>query len=440
MAQITDTDPYLLYLLVLAVYLPGLVAILFAPRLASFPVVTFTFAGMFLFTAAGSILIMTRPHFPLGILLSGEYVSMLILQALIFYLVAGPYVYLRTAPTGRRLVVVPADGLVCGLLLLATVIILGLYYLNVRHFVLFDLLAGRFNRVNILEYRAFTYGLPAFPFYRLGFLVFPAIAAALAILMAAAAGRVRPWHAAAVGLCLVPPLLLGEKAAILNISVVLLVAYTLHLAARGRTLADMLRIRAVLIILAAFIPTALIYLMYFNNPEDSVRAAFDQFVFRIIGVYSEALAAVVPYVKQHGYLGGLTMPNLKGLLPYDRISLEAVMQAFLSAGTEHASSSSLLGASPVPAPGEGYVNFGWPGFITFCIVSFACAIGVQEILLRLRAGATGLALSAWYGYLGFTLFTTTVFATLISLIHTVVAVGILVVWYLANRQMERRAS
>ena len=46
---------------------------------------------------------------------------------------------------------------------------------------------------------------------------------------------------------------------------------------------------------------------------------------------------------------------------------------------------------------------------------------------------TPLALSAWYGYLAFTLMTTTVFATFISLIHTVLAVGVLAAWCAFDR-------
>jgi uncharacterized membrane protein HdeD (DUF308 family) len=44
-----------------------------------------------------------------------------------------------------------------------------------------------------------------------------------------------------------------------------------------------------------------------------------------------------------------------------------------------------------------------------------------------------IALSAWYGYLGFTMFTTTIFATFISLIHTVVAVGVVACWCAIRR-------
>lgn len=425
-----QTHPHLLYLLVLAAYAPGLYAIARLPRLAAMPVITFTFLGMFLFTAVGSILVISHPHFALGSLLSPEYVGMLVLQAGTFYLLAGPYVAWRRDPADRLPATRVPDRLLRDLLLVASVAILATYYAKTGRFLLFDLLAGRINRLNILDYRAITYGLPEYPFFRLGFFVLPAWAAALTIAMASARGRLRVSHVAVIGVCLVPPLLLAEKAAILHMAAVMFIAYACHLGVSGKPLWAGLNHKALLLLLCAFVPTALTYLAYFSAESGNLRSMWDQFIFRIAGVYSEALAATVPFVEQQGYLGGTTMPNLKGLLPHERFNLEAAMHAFLAAGTEFNPHSGLAGASPVPATGEGYVNFGWPGFFAFSVVSFCCVIAFQEVLLRLQkvAGTLGFALSAWYGYLGFTLFTTSVFATFISLIHTVIAVGLLVAW------------
>ena len=147
---------------------------------------------------------------------------------------------------------------------------------------------------------------------------------------------------------------------------------------------------------------------------------------------------VLPFVDAYGYLGGVTIPNAKDLFSHERFNLEAAMHGFLAAGSEYRSQVALPGASPVPATAEGYVNFGWPGFVLFSLVAFASVVAVQEILLRLRArfGAAAWALSAWYGYLAFTLMTTTVFATFISLIHTVLVLGVLASWFAIDRLMH----
>jgi hypothetical protein len=428
-------SPYLVFTVVMAAYFPGVVAALMLPRLTVMPVVTFAFLGMFLFTAVGSFLIMTRPHWALGSLFSSAYVMMLLGQAVIFYAVVGPYLWWRKLPLSVDVGSVGAGNLLRAVLALATLAILAYYYAKVGRFLLFDLVAGRINRVNILEYRALTYGLPEYPLLRLGFFVFPALIAAITVAMASARGHLTGRTILVMGLCMVPPLLLAEKAAVLHMAAVVFIAYAVRLGDWGLPLAAALRGRTLLFVLLAFIPTAFSYLAYFNLPGDTVRSAFDQFLFRIVGVYSETMAASVPFVDAHGYLGGVTMPNAKGLFPHERFNLEAAMHGFLAAGSEYRSQVALPGASPVPATAEGYVNFGWSGFVLFSVVAFASVVAVQEILLRLRArfGAAAWALSAWYGYLAFTLMTTTVFATFISLIHTVLAVGVLVAWYAIDR-------
>lgn len=442
MIELVSIPPYLIFALVLVAYLPGVVAAFLLPRLTAMPVVTFAFLGMFVFTAAGSFLIMTRPHWALGPLFSGAYVMMLLGQALIFYAVVGPYLWWRKITPASDIGSIGTGNLLRAVLALATLAILAFYYAKVGRFLLFDLVAGRINRVNILEYRALTYGLPDYPVLRLGFFVFPALIAAITVAIASARGRLVGPAIFTIGLCMVPPLLLAEKAAVLHMAVVVFIAYGLHLGDRGVPLAAALRGRTLLLVLLAFLPTALTYMAYFTAPGDTLRSAIDQFLFRIVGVYSETMAASVHFVDTHGYLGGTTMPNAKGLFPHERFNLEAAMHGFLAAGSEYRSQVGLPGASPVPATAEGYINFGWPGFVLFSVLAFASVVVIQEILLRLRTqfGAAAWALSAWYGYLAFTLMTTTVFATFISLIHTMLAVGVLVAWYVIDYLLRRFSS
>jgi hypothetical protein len=146
---------------------------------------------------------------------------------------------------------------------------------------------------------------------------------------------------------------------------VVFITYGIHLGNRGLPLSASMRARTILFLVLAFLPTALTYLIYYSLPGDSIFSAIDQFLFRIVGVYSETMAASVKFVEVNGYLGGATMPNFKGLFPHERFNLESAMHAFLAAGSEYRSQGTLKGASPVPASAEGYINFGWPGFIFF---------------------------------------------------------------------------
>lgn len=115
------------------------------------------------------------------------------------------------------------------------------------------------------------------------------------------------------------------------------------------------------------------------------------------------------------------------------------MQLFLS-GRDINQLNALVGSTPVPATGEGYVNFGWFGFILFGLASFSCVVLFQEILLRLRLAATSFALSGWYGYLAFTLFTTSLFATFISLVHTAIAAALVAMWFAMHRLQVPKAA
>ncbi len=112
-----------------------------------------------------------------------------------------------------------------------------------------------------------------------------------------------------------------------------------------------------------------------------------------------------------------------------------MMHAFLAAGSE-LKGGAMLGAVPVPAIGEGFLNFGWLGFLVFGIVSFGCLVLVQELMLRLRIGATSSALMVWHAFLGLTLSTTSLFGTFISLIHGLVALGVVMLFFLVRRLLE----
>jgi hypothetical protein len=432
--QVGHLNPYLLYGFILFIYLPGLVAIVRMRRLALMPVITFSFLGMFLFTAVGSWLIITRWHFALKSLLTDEYVGMLILQALLFYAIAGPYV-MRRSNIAVECKETRVDGIVRTILILAVVAILAAYYLKVGKFLLFDLLAGRINRVNILEFRALTWGLPEYSLFRLGFFVFPAIIAAQTVAMMSARGRVGWRNPLIILACLLPILLPAEKAAILQIAVILFIAYSLHLGMQGRSLGSALNGKVIVAGIVALVPTVVAYVLYLGHGEGIEHLPY-QVLFRVIGAYSESLAATVRYADLHGFLHGATFPTFKGLFPHARVSLDATMHTFLAAGTE-LKGQPIPGGTPVPANGEGYINFGWPGFIVFCIVAFSCVVLVQELLLRLRLGATSTALMAWHGYLGFTLSTASLFGTFISLIHTLLAVGIVLLWLAVSKWSRR---
>ena len=200
-----------LYLVILLAYLPGAVAVWKWQKLALFPLLVWYYFGMVLFLAIGSYKVMTTPHL-IGSLFSRTYVLMLVSQVAILYIFAWPYVYYAKRPqTPNRH---KCDDFLPWLLMALAVGVLAIYYSKVGNFLIFDLIAGNINRFNILDYRLMTYGLPEYPFYRMGFLVFPAMAAAAAVLNAGIRGCWRIADVTVIVFCAIPPMLLAEKAGI----------------------------------------------------------------------------------------------------------------------------------------------------------------------------------------------------------------------------------
>lgn len=133
-------------------------------------------------------------------------------------------------------------------------------------------------------------------------------------------------------------------------------------------------------------------------------------------------AGVVPFVKENGYLRCYTLPTVKGLFAHERISLGAVLHEYLANWRFVTRVEGLPGTVFVPTVAEGHINFGWLGAATFSLSAFLAVTFMQEILLRLRMGLLSFPLMAWYAYLSMSIAMTSVFATIVSFVHTYVLI------------------
>jgi hypothetical protein len=404
---------------------------------------------------------------------------MVIGEALVFYLVAGPYVYFRRDHVATDF---GDDDRISGvfriLLFVAIVTIIGAYYLEVRHFLVVDLVTGKINFKSAVPYRLqYSYGLPNFIYYRLGFLVLPAIVAAYTVIRCKLRGCFGPLDIAVIILCFVPQLLLGEKSGVLQVGIVILIALAVVSGLRREPLYKLISPRMVGIVFLLLLPIVVILVIYEASHEtlnvldaplsdlehDDTKVVYDdqsretrqklvearfkrnlsperlignlwpmiaKIGNRVFVIHSEVLALSVPFTEEYGKLGGATLPRARGLLPGKQLIIEVPMHIYaMDPKSAHQVFSDydfrsaptyewFSGSMPVPALAEGYINFGWAGFLIFGIVTVASVILIQEILWRLRLGLLPLALMAWYGYLAVTLSMYSVFATFISLIHT----------------------
>jgi hypothetical protein len=407
---------WLLYAAIVLVYVPGLIAIVKLDYIGRLPIVLFCFLGLFVFNALGSILVLLKKSSFSGVpLVSTEYVLMLVGQACLFYLIVGPYVLRKSHMAGRHLEVRPlaiqtADRWFTVVLAASIVLILTLYYQEVGSFLIFDLFSGQLHTHTALPLRMKkSYGLEHFFLYRFGFFVFPALLACLLTFMCLIERRMNIGRVGLFLFCLLPPLLLAEKAGVLWVVLNVLIGYVFFVCYSGKHIVQALNGKVALLALAASLPTLAITALYYNPDQQPFWGIIKVLQSRIFSAYAESLAGIVPLVREDGLFYGSTLPSIHGLLPHERVILENEMHRYLVGRP---------GVIPVPALGEGYANFGWAGFVTLAFLSFGAVVVLQEFFLRFRLGLISYTWQIWYAHLAMMLATTSVFATLISLTYT----------------------
>jgi hypothetical protein len=80
---------------------------------------------------------------------------------------------------------------------------------------------------------------------------------------------------------------------------------------------------------------------------------------------------------------------------------------------------SIRGNAPISTLAEGYINFGWSGFILFAFATFVVVILIQEILRSMPRNLFTLSLIVIYSILATRVAQTGLFATVLSLTYTI---------------------
>jgi hypothetical protein len=398
---------WLLYLAILVVYMPGLWLTLRSPWMGRLPLVIAAFLGMFVLNAMGSILVLLAGESESGIVLPAAHLAtMLIGQALIFYLIVVPYAFLRR-DAKFRFRIEGFDYLAIPVLAIISIVIVLAYLSAVGQSLLVDLLMGELDQYSAGELRQQKfYGLPFFQYYQLGLFVLPAIVASSAFLLGLLRPEVRWRSYFVLASCFIPLILGGLKAGILELVVVLVMSHAIYLGAAGQPISRLFNWRFALVVVIALLPTIAIYSLYFRGDAQLGDIAW-RFFYRVFGAYAETMAATAPFVDSYGWLDGTSMPKIMGLLsePADHVGMDQAMHLFLT-GFE--------GAAPVPAVGEGFANFGWWGFFGFSLLYSCTVIALQEFLLLLRGGILATAITAYFAYLSLKTAVLGIFATLLS--------------------------
>lgn len=410
-----------LYLITLLVYLPWLFYAIKTKKISKFPIISFCFLGLFVFNAVGSVFIIFPNIFGRKDFFSHEYILMLNLQAAIFYGVTSIYFFFRASQFKKRKPIVShklTNSIFRYFLLGILSVYLTLFFIKVGSPPLLKIISGSFDSFSkLINYRTETiysgrYGnLPKISLYFL-----PMFTAIYILIEGYVNKKKRFLNYILVGGCILIFALTGGKGNLLEIAVSLVITYIIVRPYNPLNVNDKNKLPYKQICLWLFlliIPTIWIYRTYLLMLNSSdIFLGKDGLLYRIIGVYSESMAATVIYVQKNGFLEGNTLPSrISSLIPnYQPIDLHTEMYQFIFGGS---------GGASVPACAEAYINFGWIGFIYVTSLIFVLVILIQELLLRMPTNVFSLSLMAIYSYFAIAIAQTTLFGYLLSFTFTI---------------------
>lgn len=408
-----------LYLLTLLVYLPWLIYAIQTKKISKFPVISFCFLGLFVFNAIGSVFIIFPSIFDRKDFFSHEYILMLNLQIVIFYGLTSIYFFFRCSQSqnSKKLLNHKSTNSIFRYFLLGMLsVYLTLFFIKVGSPPLLKIISGSFDSFSkLINYRTETIysgmhgNLPKISLYFL-----PMFTAIYIFIEGYVTHKKNSLNYILVGGCILIFSLTGGKGNLIEIAVSLGITYIIvrhyhPLKEKNKLPYKQICLWLVLLI----IPTMWIYRTYLSMLHSSdIFLGKDGLLYRIIGVYSESMAATVIYVQKNGFLEGNTFPSrISSLIPnYQPIDLHTEMYKFIFGGS---------GGASVPACAEAYINFGWIGFIYVTSLIFVLVILIQELLLRMPTNVFSLSLMAIYSYFAIAIAQTTLFGYLLSFTFTI---------------------
>ncbi len=351
---------YMIYIAVLCVYLPGIYwifsrnLIIRTPIIAIFMLTSFIFVGLGAFYPLSSMNITGAP------LISLPYVVMLFIQPMIFYILylVPPFSQMTSINWKSKILVIPLSRhirIISFLWLLSLLIIAQSLY-N-------DGLPFGYNLENWLTDATFIRNLrqetpsgsSKFWIIQEGFYHLPILASVYLFIVWKYSKRKKILFFVYSSFLL---------AAILSFSFLykeylfILVVFTMYAAFLIKN--EFKVTNAVLIVIVAVLLLGMFFYIY--TPGLGLDFYFALLSERIISPYSVSMAFVSKFMAESGnYLGGTTLINPLGILPFEHYRLDLFVHESLFAG--------LSGSVPVPFLGEGYANFSWLGIFVFWLLA-----------------------------------------------------------------------
>jgi hypothetical protein len=423
----------LAYALVLAAYAPGVMFALLSKRVWHFPIICFAFLGMFIFNAVGSIAVFSDEKiywlaFDTSAV-SGELAILLVAQAVLFYAVCGPYIFLRK----EKEVVAKPIANDFALVLVSVTAIIGisaLYYSKTGIFLVQEALSGAMNVDTAYGLREqYVYGVANWPLYNLAFVFIPVLLSNHGLLVfLGSSGRaiVVPLICMLVSFC--ASLSLGSKGGLLGFLLSLSVAYVTFLGMTGKTPYKILQSGRFLISAALAVLTMIFGYLGAMTESLAYSTILQRMVYRIFVAYPETIAAAISLQHSQGDIGVGVFPSMRGLLSHEQVALSTLLHQYQA----HAP-----GGVSVPFAAEAYLVAGWPSFLVMLPIVFITLVALQEFARLWRNGLFSVGFSAIYAYWALQLSLNGMFASLYNFMYpgTLLVLGslALVIGWLVKR-------
>src|ERR1017187_1047978 len=322
-----------LYFLTLAVYTPYLVYSINRKHYARFPLLFATFLGMYFFNAIGSIYVYLPDLLPKATpndYFTSSFAAVLILQDLIFYIVAIPYTLCARPVKPQMESAAPSNAMfVFALLALATAGIVFLYFMEVGVPPGLKMFGGDLNSgLAVVAYRVNnTYFLPDYFIYNLGFTIFPSLAAAFACICYLRTQATR--YLVAILICMAVATFPGAKGNVLDIALLLLITRLLyrhhHPSATGKKQV-LWPFGLILALSCGFVTT--MYDAYYG-PEMSGGRMWGAIFYRMFGGAPDGIAALLTWCNERGFLGGTTFTDIHGLLGHQVFDMNGQLHLYM---------------------------------------------------------------------------------------------------------------
>ncbi len=209
----------LIYSLILLSYAPGVLSLFFYSRVWKFQILVFSFLGMLMFGAIGSINILGEfKVYPNELdisLVAEDYALALIVQVFIFYFCTAFYILFRE-PKAISLKVTRFDDVFIGVGVFFIFLLAGLYYSETKTFLMLSFIDGSMTNENAYLFREkYIYGLAHWPIYNLGFTMLPILISIYSFLRVKVLGRVDLYFYLSMMICFAASLSMGSKAGLI---------------------------------------------------------------------------------------------------------------------------------------------------------------------------------------------------------------------------------